>query len=78
MKPNSPQRFLVCGWPVEVQGAPYRGEDYDIELKATPEKLDGTWSGGGGSGTTGYESLIRKRLDAALLPNIFVRRHSPR
>ena len=32
--------------------APYQGEDYDIELKATPEKLDGTWSGGGGSGKT--------------------------
>jgi hypothetical protein len=33
--------------------APYQGEDYDIELKVTPEnKLDGTWTGGGGSGRT--------------------------
>lgn len=32
--------------------APYQGEDYDIELKATAEKLDGTWSGGGSSGKT--------------------------
>lgn len=31
---------------------PYQGEDYDIELKATPEKLNGTWSGGGDSGKT--------------------------
>jgi len=37
--------------------APYQGQDYDIELKATPEKLDGTWSGDGGSGkTTGTKS----------------------
>jgi hypothetical protein len=32
--------------------APYQGEDYDIELKATGDKLDGTWSGGGDSGKT--------------------------
>ncbi len=32
--------------------APYEGQDYDIELKATPEKLVGTWSGGGASGKT--------------------------
>jgi hypothetical protein len=32
--------------------APYQGSDYDIELKATADKLDGTWSGGGGSGKT--------------------------
>ncbi len=32
---------------------PYQGEDYDIELKSTPDnKLSGTWSGGGGSGRT--------------------------
>lgn len=32
--------------------APYQGADYDIELKATADKLDGTWSGGGDSGRT--------------------------
>jgi hypothetical protein len=32
--------------------APYQGVDYDIELKATADKLDGTWSGGGDSGKT--------------------------
>jgi len=32
--------------------APYQGEDYEIELKVTGEKLDGTWSGGGNSGKT--------------------------
>jgi hypothetical protein len=32
--------------------APYQGSDYDIELKATADKLDGTWSGGGDSGKT--------------------------
>lgn len=32
--------------------APYEGQDYDIELKATAEKLVGTWSGGGASGKT--------------------------
>jgi hypothetical protein len=32
--------------------APYQGADYDIELKATSEKLDGKWSGGGDSGKT--------------------------
>jgi hypothetical protein len=31
---------------------PYEGDYYDIELKATPEKLTGTWSGGGNSGRT--------------------------
>jgi hypothetical protein len=31
---------------------PYQGNYYDIELKATGEKLDGTWSGGGDSGKT--------------------------
>ena len=40
--------------------APYQGEDYDIELKVTPENnLDGTWSGGGNSGkTTGKKSPV--------------------
>ena len=28
---------------------PYEGEFYDIELKATPDKLTGTWTGGGSS-----------------------------
>ena len=32
--------------------APYQGEDYDIELKLTDDKLVGTWSGGGNSGKT--------------------------
>jgi hypothetical protein len=32
--------------------APYQGADYDIELKATADKLDGTWSGDGNSGRT--------------------------
>jgi redox-regulated HSP33 family molecular chaperone len=32
--------------------APYQGKFYDIELKATGEKLDGTWSGDGDSGKT--------------------------
>ena len=37
--------------------APYEGQDYDIELKATQGKLDGSWSGGGASGkTTGTKS----------------------
>ena len=31
---------------------PYEGEYYDIELKATGEKLDGKWSGNGNSGKT--------------------------
>jgi len=37
---------------------PYQGEDYDIELKADgPNKLTGTWSGGGNSGkTTGVKN----------------------
>lgn len=32
--------------------APYQGQDYDIELKLSAGKLDGTWSGGGNSGKT--------------------------
>jgi hypothetical protein len=32
--------------------APYQGSYYDIELKATADKLDGTWDGGGDSGKT--------------------------
>lgn len=32
--------------------APYEGQDYDIELKLVGNKLNGTWSGGGGSGQT--------------------------
>ena len=32
--------------------APYQDAYYDIELKATADKLDGTWSGGGDSGKT--------------------------
>ena len=33
--------------------APYGGEEYEIELKVTPEnKLEGTYSGGGNSGKT--------------------------
>ena len=32
--------------------APYQGEDYDIELRAKDDKLEGTWSGGGTSGRT--------------------------
>jgi hypothetical protein len=32
--------------------APYQGNYYDIELKVTGEKLDGTWSGNGSSGKT--------------------------
>jgi hypothetical protein len=31
---------------------PYEDAFYDIELKATPDKLTGTWSGGGTSGRT--------------------------
>jgi hypothetical protein len=31
---------------------PYEGDFYDIELKATADKLTGTWSGGGNSGRT--------------------------
>ena len=32
---------------------PYDGEEYDIELKADgPNKLKGTWNGGGNSGVT--------------------------
>ena len=32
--------------------APYQDAYYDIELKATADKLDGTWSSGGDSGKT--------------------------
>jgi hypothetical protein len=32
--------------------APYQDVDYDIELKAIEDKLNGTWSGGGDSGKT--------------------------
>jgi len=32
--------------------APYQDQDYDIELKLTADKLDGTWSGNGDSGKT--------------------------
>jgi hypothetical protein len=33
--------------------APYQGSFYNIELKSTtPEKLEGTWDGGGDSGKT--------------------------
>jgi hypothetical protein len=32
--------------------APYQGVDYDIELKATADKLDGKWSGENNSGKT--------------------------
>lgn len=31
---------------------PYEGEYYDIELKVTADKLNGTWSGAGNSGRT--------------------------
>ncbi len=31
---------------------PYQDVDYDIELKATADKLNGTWTGGGNSGKT--------------------------
>jgi hypothetical protein len=31
---------------------PYEGEEYDIELKADGDRIDGTWSGGGNSGKT--------------------------
>jgi hypothetical protein len=37
--------------------APYQGEYYDIELKVKDGKLEGSWSGGGGSGrTTGVKA----------------------
>ncbi len=37
--------------------APYQGQDYNIELKAQGDKLQGTWSGGGSDGkTTGTKS----------------------
>jgi hypothetical protein len=32
--------------------APYQGSYYAIELKATADKLDGTWDGGSDSGKT--------------------------
>jgi hypothetical protein len=32
--------------------APYQGDYYDIVLKATADKLDGTWDGGGDNGKT--------------------------
>jgi hypothetical protein len=32
--------------------APYKGDYYDIVLKATADKLDGTWEGGGDTGKT--------------------------
>ena len=32
--------------------APYQDSYYDIELKVTADKLDGTWDGGGDSGKT--------------------------
>ena len=32
--------------------APYEGQDYDIQLKLSGDKLAGTWSGGGDSGKT--------------------------
>jgi len=32
--------------------APYQDAYYDIELKATADKLEGTWDGGGDSGRT--------------------------
>jgi hypothetical protein len=31
---------------------PYEGEYYDIELKVTADKMNGTWSGGGTGGRT--------------------------
>ena len=32
--------------------APYQDNEYDVELKAMDNRLDGTWSGGGDSGKT--------------------------
>lgn len=40
--------------------APYQGDYYDLDLKVSGDKLDGTWSGNGDSGrTTGVKAAAQ-------------------
>ena len=43
--------FTSAGGELKFK-VPYQGADYEIALKATADKLSGTWSGGGDSGKT--------------------------
>jgi hypothetical protein len=43
--------FEVKGSKIHLR-APYKGEEYDIDLKLVDGKLTGTWSGNGDSGET--------------------------
>ena len=49
---EQPAKDLTFAGGVLKFQAPYQGSYYDIELKATADKLDGTWDGGGDSGKT--------------------------
>ncbi len=50
--------FRVEGSKVHMR-VPYRGEEYDIDLSLKEDKLVGTWSGNGDSGTTKGEKAAR-------------------
>jgi hypothetical protein len=52
MKVRLRQRnFKADGSKIHLR-APYKGEEYDIDLKLVDGKLVGTWSGNGDSGET--------------------------
>lgn len=48
---QEPKSFKVEGDTVTMQVS-YQGENYEIKLKHSGEKLTGTWSGNGDSGDT--------------------------
>jgi hypothetical protein len=50
--PETPAKNLTFANGVLKFVAPYRGEEYGIELKLQAEKLVGSWSGGGNDGKT--------------------------
>lgn len=45
------RQFAVKGAEVKFQ-VPYQEQYYDVDLRLTGDKLDGTWSGNGSSGRT--------------------------
>jgi hypothetical protein len=48
---SEPKSFKVDGDNISMR-VTYQGEDYEIKLKRSGEKLTGTWSGNGDSGDT--------------------------
>ncbi len=50
--PETPAKDLTFTDGVLKFVAPYKGADYDIELKVQADKLLGSWSGGGSDGKT--------------------------